>query len=332
MKPQTALATLVGALALLYGALGQVILGLSQNDLQQPLLHHHNKGPHYEVLTHYFKQDDPTTDDATFDVSQDFGLYPNTTWTELVAELQALNAQHPHRKYKLLFLQRHGEGWHNVAPADYPSDQWACYWQVLNGNSTVEWYDAELTPSGVQQLTSFQQAWASRVASDGVPIPQSYYVSPLRRTLQTWEILWSKLATTRPVIKELARETYGIGTESKRHNKEYLQRNYGFADFEAGFSQFDDRWVPDRHESSQHRKYRAQQLLNDIFLHDPSVVVSVVSHSGLIKSVLKVVHHRKWGLQTGQMVPVVVEARYNKKGDTYDLDKPWSEYRSCETS
>ena len=67
-----------------------------------------------------------------------------------------------------------------------------------------------------------------------MPWPVKYFTSPLRRTLQTWELTWKDLKHETPLIKELARETYGIQTESKRHNKTYIHTNWPIFEFEKG--------------------------------------------------------------------------------------------------
>lgn len=53
-------------------------------------------------------------------------------------------------------MQRHGEGWHNVAQQDLHIGpiEWQCYWSIRDGKDGIEWYDAELTPKGHQQINS----------------------------------------------------------------------------------------------------------------------------------------------------------------------------------
>jgi hypothetical protein len=48
-----------------------------------------------------------------------------TQWQRFHAQLQYLNAQAPaHVQYKLLFLGRHGQGWHNAAEDYYGTPAW----------------------------------------------------------------------------------------------------------------------------------------------------------------------------------------------------------------
>jgi len=44
----------------------------------------------------------------------------------------------------VLFLARHGEGWHNVAEAYYGTPMWDCYWAEENGNGTITWVRSHL--------------------------------------------------------------------------------------------------------------------------------------------------------------------------------------------
>ncbi|EAZ62945.2 hypothetical protein PICST_40227 [Scheffersomyces stipitis CBS 6054] len=277
--------------------------------------------PKFKSVNRFFKQNNPATNDSDFSILADIGLNSNYSWSELVDELTSLNKHHHHKQYKLFLLQRHGEGFHNIAP-DLVAN-WTCQWQMQDGNDEMEWYDARLTEVGHEQITNLSKSIETEIERRQMPLPESFYVSPMRRTLETWDLTWSTITKQQPLIKEFARETYGIGTESKRHTKEYIGQNYPFAVFEAGFSQNDELWKSEVHESNQHRNYRAAQLLSDIFINDSNQIISIVSHSGLIKSILKVIGHRKWTLKTGQMIPVIIEVDYTKRGRDFNLRKPW---------
>lgn len=256
------------------------------------------------------------------------GFHTELSWDNVTRDLEELNTS-PESEYKLLFLARHGEGWHNVAPYNYLRSDWVCHWQLENGDGPIEWYDAELTPTGHKQTAALARWWADQVRL-GAPLPQKYYVLPMRRTLETFYRTWSPVIDLRkhhPVVKELARETYGIGTSSKRHNASYILDKYPFVELEVGFSEDDELWIPDKHESYEHRDHRAWLLLNDIF-EQPGAVVSVTSHLGLLSSLLKVVGNKRRGLHTGELLPVIVEAKRGTYREPH-LTQPWKQLH-CE--
>ncbi|KAK6198514.1 histidine phosphatase superfamily [Scheffersomyces amazonensis] len=294
------------------------------------------KPPYLYSIDHYFQQhehsneEEQVNEDAEISDINNIGLKPHYTWDKILDDIRHLNKKHKKHQFKLFFLQRHGEGWHNYAMEEkYNSTEWKCYWQLQSGDfdGTIEWDDAELTPKGKQQVDDLSKQFSL----EGIPKPSKYFVSPLRRTLETWERMWrnSKENSVIPVVKEKARETYGIGTESKRHNKTYIIDKYPYVEFEAGFSEQDELWSSAEHESSQHRNWRVQQLLIEIFEEtheDDDIVISLVSHSGTISSILKVIGHKKWKLPTGSMIPVVIGIDWTKGGKTYKLNKPWKTF------
>ncbi|EMG49215.1 PGA12 Phosphomutase-like protein 3 [Candida maltosa Xu316] len=276
--------------------------------------------PKFTSSDKYFGQSDPDIKVDKVNVTDNFGLESKFTWKDVIDSLSD--------KEKLFFIQRHGEGWHNVAPSNFSSDDWNCYWMEQPGRDGVIWEDAELTPNGIQQIENLAKQVND---TENLPWPEKFYVSPLRRTLQTWELTWKVLNEEKnvdqaPLVKEFARETYGIDSESKRHNKTYITENYPFATFEANFTELDELWKPDARERSQHRKYRAAQLLSDIFDDaGDAKVISIVTHSGLIGSLLDVVGHRSYPMATGSLIPVIIH-RKPKKTKTYTMDKPDKTY------
>lgn len=300
---------------------------LQLRDVQEPEIHYDVPGD-YDIVDGLFEQDDKDTDDLKFDIIKDnFGLKKDTKWSDVLDKLSELNDKSKDEVYKLFFLARHGEGYHNIAPEGYSKKDWDCYWQMQEGNGTMEWYDAELTANGQKQIESLSEAWKEQLYTNGAPFPQSFYVSPMRRCLQTYNDTWSSITNQSdkyvPVIKEFARETYGIQTESRRHDKTYIHDFLPIAKFEDGFTEKDELWSSSKREPTQHRDYRALVLFNDIFAHDKNDVISITAHSGIINSMLKELNHRDFSLQTGQMIPVLVKAGKFGKFDAPKLDKKW---------
>ncbi|KNG88664.1 phosphoglycerate mutase family protein [Aspergillus nomiae NRRL 13137] len=283
---------------------------------------------HFTTVTGYFLQDDPSTDPDNFDyVTSNFGLIPRsydsdpefdpegrkTQWERFEYHLNKLNRDSsPETQFKLLFLGRHGEGVHNVAERRYGTELWDCYWSLQNGDETGTWVDARLTPLGISQAETANEAWRTQIKTK-IPSPQAYYVSPLNRCLATASITFKGLGLPhtepfRPVIKELLRETIGLHTCDSRSSKTAIAQEYPLYRFEEDFAEEDPLYDPELRESDSARDVRLRELLLDVFAHDASTVVSLTAHSGAITSVLAVVGHRRFPLMTGAVIPVLVRA------------------------
>jgi hypothetical protein len=129
----------------------------------------------YTTVAGYFLQDDPATNASTFNfTTTNFGLinrtYPadascssagsKTQWQRFAAQVAALNAAAPaNTEYKVLYMGRHGEGYHNAAESYYGTPGWNCFWAEKDGNATTSWADARLTPLGVQQALAVNAFW-----------------------------------------------------------------------------------------------------------------------------------------------------------------------------
>jgi broad specificity phosphatase PhoE len=250
--------------------------------------------------------------------------------------------------FKVLFLGRHGEGWHNVAEAKYGTEAWdVCgiilfffvvlalpystpsppnpapsknqpdqpkqsYYAAQDGVPPLVWSDAHLTPLGATQALAAHHLWAANLPL-GLPAPETYYVSPLTRTIQTADLTFSALPLPAshayaPRIKELAREALGVHTCDRRSRRAEIAAAFPHVAFEEGFAEDDALWRADYREPRSARRYRVARLLDDVFAHDAGVVLSVTSHSGAIKAMLHVMGHREFWLETGGVVPVVVRA------------------------
>lgn len=83
-----------------------------------------------------------------------------------------------------------------------------CYWSKLDGNGTIAWADAHLTDEGVKQALIANSFWATEIATQKIPVPETYYTSPLDRCLATANITFSGLSLPGrkpflPVVKEV---------------------------------------------------------------------------------------------------------------------------------
>lgn len=106
----------------------------------------------------------------------------------------------------------------------------------------------------------------------------------------------------------MVRETIGIHTCDRRSSKSAIASEYPEYIIEPDFAETDPLWDSELRESDSARDARLKNFLDDVFAHDSNQFVSFTAHSGAITSVLEVVGHRKFGLQTGGVIPVLVRA------------------------
>ncbi|KAK2836927.1 hypothetical protein FQN49_006584 [Arthroderma sp. PD_2] len=282
----------------------------------------------YSTVPGYFMQDDPATEPSTFDYAKSgFGLIdqvydtdaafdPNhdkSQWARFEHKVRSLNHNAAsHIRFVVLFLGRHGQGYHNVAESFYGTTAWDAYWSKLDGDGTIIWSDAHLTKEGINQAKVARDTWVAQM-KDSVPLPEAYYTSPLDRCLATAKITFGDLQLPHskpfvPIVKELLRETTGVHTCDRRSSRNYIESTYPTYEIEQGFSPTDMLWDPKIRESDSARDARLKKLIDDIFTHDSSTFMSLTAHGGAIRSIFNVIGHRKFALQTGSVIPVVVRA------------------------
>ncbi|KAL5343475.1 histidine phosphatase superfamily [Aspergillus crustosus] len=298
---------------------------------------------HFSTVTGIFLQDEKSTDPDTSDfVSSNFGLInraylsdsddtkERTQWQRLKLYLDELNVSSPSdTQYKLLFLGRHGQGVHNVAESRYGTVMWDCRYSLLNGDEHGDWFDARLTDIGIDQARTVNKAWKTQI-QNGIPPPESFYVSPLIRCCETAQHSFenSGLPGTepfRPVVKELLRETLGLHTCDARSPKSTIQAFFPSYVFEPGFSEEDKLHKPSLRESDSARDARFYEFLSDIFGNDGNTVLSLTAHSGAIMSILSVVGHRPFVVNTGGVIPVLVKAERREGKEKERVVEPWFE-------
>lgn len=169
-----------------------------------------------------------------------------------------------------------------------------------------------------------------------MPLPQSYYSSPLTRCLQTTYHTFAPNVTLMPSsspfalnVKELFREVIGVHTCDRRSTKteiEEMWKDKGLElNFEDGFKENDERWRQEWRETFAGIDKRSFPALDQVFENDKNTWISITCHSGTIMSLLRgkflvqrmvyrmlicgqVLGHQEFRLQTGAVIPVVVKA------------------------
>ncbi|KAH0335896.1 putative GPI anchored protein, partial [Aureobasidium melanogenum] len=287
-----------------------------------------NQGTEYINYTNmagFFLQDLASTVPSTFDyTATNFGLINQTystdtgynagqtQWQRFNNYLFYLNSQSPANiAYKLLFIGRHGEGYHNAAQTYYGTPAWNCYWSQQTGNATNSWEDADLTPNGIAQALKANTFWSHEMSAQKITPPQVFYVSPLTRCLKTANYTFAGLGLPNfvPTIKELVREGISTHTCDHRSNKTYIHNLFPSWNIEPTFTETDELWNGITEESSSAQDYRSKIALDEIFTSSPEAsIISITTHSGEASSLLRVLGHRSFSLVTGAVIPVFVKA------------------------
>ncbi|KAI0345470.1 phosphoglycerate mutase-like protein [Trametopsis cervina] len=268
----------------------------------------------YSAVPGFFVQDLPNAIPSQVGaLPPRFGLIDASTerWDTFKIKIDQLNEQGASKgeKYKVLFLGRHGQGWHNVGEAKYGTQAWDDYWSKLNGDNEITWGpDPLLTPLGLEQARDARNAWQQEIPFS-IPVPKRHYASPLKRALDTWKTTFADDGWSVTVL-ENCREEYGEHTCDKRSSLSHLQSVYPAPtySFESGFSEEDPVWTAEERESKAHVVTRALTVLNTCFADDvDDSYISVVAHGGIINGFLSAVGRPSYPLPTGGILPLVVK-------------------------
>lgn len=273
----------------------------------------------FSAVPGFFVQSDPDTDDMNFNYAlQDFGL--KKPWEQLIEEVDHLNETSAGNEcYKVVFLARHGQGFHNIASQKFSKEDWMAKWRFLGTDGEITWGpDPDLTELGVQQAVQNNEFWLDQL-SKGAPIPSKFFVSPLRRSASTLVHTWKSIDIPKPVVCEGVRETIGLHLCHKRSTKSTIEQLFPNFDFEPGFTEDDqlERVYSSEKEQLHEQFLRINYFLQKLFESDwdgekvdksaDSTFVNVTSHAGTMRAFITVVNHRKFTIPTGGQIPIVVK-------------------------
>lgn len=187
-------------------------------------------------------------------------------------------------------------------------------WSKLNTDGVLVWGpDPKLTPVGQQEALAVHARWVDELTPNGLTIPQSFYSSPLQRAARTAELTFSSLpgigSSFSALIVENVREVYGEHTCDQRRTRNELQRDFPSFIFEETFTEDDELWTPVR-ETDPHLDTRVRDVLDRIFESDDNLFISITSHGGWIRGLLRVVGHQDYNLPTGGVQPLIIQATH----------------------
>lgn len=211
--------------------------------------------------------------------------------------------------YKVLFLGRHGEGFHNLGLNYYGEEEWDRKWGRLTGNGTITWGpDAKLTPNGIEQAKRVNALWKDEMHNGGgIPLPTALFVSPLRRTLYTLnESFAGVVDCPPPLIVENLRDAYGLRTSDWRHNKTWIHERFPGFEFEEWFTERDELWEEGKREPTEHVQERVKDVLDRIFTLSDTYL-ALVAHDKVISATFNLTGHPDYDLPTGGVIPLVIK-------------------------
>lgn len=198
-----------------------------------------------------------------------------------------------------------------------------CYWSLKDGNATANWKDPDLTINGIEQAEIANAFWKHEIATQHIPFLQTYYTSPLTRCLRTAEITFSDIPTPEyypfaPKVREFFRERISLHTCDWRSNKTYIEDRFPQFEIQDDFPEYDPYWNGVTGETSDAQDARSKKALDDVFSTDDHTWISITSHSGEITSILRVLGHQEFSLNTGAVIPVLVKAEFSPSGPALD--------------
>ncbi|CAK9781552.1 phosphoglycerate mutase-like protein [Cutaneotrichosporon oleaginosum] len=278
----------------------------SPGDLEHPHLYR------YETVSGFFLQTEGSKHVEFEDLlERHFGLLDTSPqrWANFrtrIAELQRNAA--PGEAYKVLFLGRHGQGWHNFAAAKYGYEAWETHYTYQTTDGELTWGpDPELTNLGHEQARAVRRTWGREVEA-GAPVDEmTWFVSPLTRTCQTFLNSWEGLYRS-PQIWEDWREIYGSHTCDKRSPRSIIAARFPMMEIEESMSEHDELWRPDDRETDEHMQMRMRRAMDRVMSGDYTTYISVTAHAAILRNLLAVLGHRAYPLATGEMIPVVIKA------------------------
>jgi len=91
----------------------------------------------------------------------------------------------------------------------------------------------------------------------------------------------------RPLVKEGLRERLTAHTCDRRSSKTEIQAMFPDVVFADGFSEEDGLWREAEAETDGNLDIRTRKVLDEVFASDPHEIISIMSHSGAIKSILR---------------------------------------------
>ncbi|KAM3452876.1 hypothetical protein MY3296_004145 [Beauveria thailandica] len=250
-------------------------------------------------------------------------------WARFVDHVQALNREAGDNvSYKIVFLTRHGQGFHNVMKDKAAAGE--TYDENHGDDAEARCFDALLTDVGIAQADALGAQW---LATAGLPVPQSHYASPLTRCLQTAERYLRPMMSGRgggsgggdglpyrpTIIKEGLREKWTTHTANMRRPRAWIAARWPACDIEDGFSEEDllgmTMRAEQRAETETENRERVMKVMEDVFDEGNGAgeVVAWTFHSLTMRALMAGLGMVPFKVQPATTVAVLVRGEKKKK-------------------
>lgn len=226
------------------------------------------------------------------------GLKEGKTWQDVYEYMTKFERLHG-SKLKLVILLRHGEATHNADRARVGDERWEKEYEFLE-----KYVDAPLTQRGTAQAEEAQAVLDAEIGA-GLQL-ERVFVSPLDRTLQTYERAFTKLREVPVNVVELARETLGVVNCDRRKFLTPKQKAHPDLDFDHVVSEEDTWWQPDHRETNDEIATRAMRFLRRVYYNYSEQSVVVVSHSGFSRGCFTALGHRYYRPYNAEFIPLLI--------------------------
>ncbi|KAF1315664.1 Phosphoglycerate mutase, partial [Globisporangium splendens] len=226
------------------------------------------------------------------------GLLPGKTWGD-VNDLIRDSKKHG-ALVKLAILMRHGEGLHNADKARAGDQAWEDELQFL-----PRYIDAPLTEPGVTQSKDAAKVLEEQITSGGLQV-QRVIVSPLDRTLATYEHTFANFQEIPVTSMEITRETLGVCPCDQRKPMASKVAAYPHIDFSSIQDEDDVWWKADHRETDEEIAARGLRFLHEVYYNQPETHFAVVTHSGFSRGCFRALGHRYYRPQNAEFIPLLI--------------------------
>ncbi|KAJ7312676.1 histidine phosphatase superfamily [Mycena albidolilacea] len=230
-------------------------------------------------------------------------------WRSLRARIAQLNTTgEKDTAFKLVFFTRHGQAIHDLGKSKYGNEAWDTYWSLIDGDEELIWgCDPGLTDAGKAHAAMIRDAWTAEIQA-GLPIPESLYCSPLRRALETHDIIFGSLVppdqrTTLIDVYSAADTPAIVGALARKYSPRSLRPPWRLILLRTS----EELWQRDGIETSEDVSEQARIVLDRIF-RDPATYIAVTAHGRIIAGFMRCLGVPSGVLPTDGIYSVLIKA------------------------